>query len=505
MEFRNDINGLRAYAVLAVIIFHFNPQILSGGFAGVDVFFVISGYLMTSIIFKRLESNTFSISKFYLARFKRIIPALLILILILLIFGYFFLAPISYIDLSKHSGSSLLFLSNFMYWNESSYFDAQSIEKILLHTWSLSVEWQFYILYPIVLLILSQTLKVQFLKKSIVIATASSLIFSIYASQRWSIAAYFLLPTRIWEMLLGSIAFLYPLKTMKQSKKYTLELFALSLILASFFIVSENNSWPGYATLIPTVGAFLLIQANNKSIFTNNIICQKLGLWSYSLYLYHWPLLAIFHKFNYQINICLFLSITLIFSYLSYYLVEKIKWSTSIISALLLITLISIYGIYQTNGASFRVNEPKYKLTAQEFHQQYYGGSKYPTSRELYINASHEDYDYFVFGDSFALQYANYFKSNRLKTRNWFDPGCLFFEHYHAMDRTQSDCQFAVSTLTKNFHDNHKPIIWMQAWNSYSIKSQKSNILINLQRDPDLYSSIIQSEIEYIIDKVILP
>ena len=148
-SFRQDINGLRAIAVIAVVLFHFNASWMPGGFAGVDVFFVISGFLMTGIIFRGIEQENFSILKFYVARANRIIPALAVLCLVLLVFGWFYLTPLDYKALGKHAASSVAFLSNIIYWRESGYFDAASHEKWLLHTWSLSVEWQFYILYPL--------------------------------------------------------------------------------------------------------------------------------------------------------------------------------------------------------------------------------------------------------------------------------------------------------------------------------------------------------------------
>lgn len=358
MKFRTDINGLRAYAVIAVIIFHFNKQWLSGGFAGVDVFFVISGYLMTSIIFRGLENNNFSIWKFYAARIKRIVPALLFLVIILMIFGYLFLSPTLYSNLAKHSGGSLLFVSNIIYWRESGYFDSSSIGKYLLHTWSLSVEWQFYILYPIALLIFSKFFKLDTLKKIIIVGTVLTLIFSIYASQKWTVAAYFLLPTRMWEMLIGGVAFLYPFDLKKQYEKTLLEFSGLALIIVSFFIITENTIWPGYAALIPTLGAFILLQSNNdKSIFTNNIICQKLGLWSYSLYLWHWSLLAIYNYFGYKIKIWPFLFVTLACGITSYYLIEKRKWNVWFIIFITFISFIAIVGVYKNNGLLYRVDQ----------------------------------------------------------------------------------------------------------------------------------------------------
>lgn len=160
VNFRYDINGLRAIAVLVVVIFHFLPTYLTGGFVGVDVFFVISGFLMTSIIFNGLANNKFNLFKFYVSRANRIIPALGVLCLILVILGWFFLPPTEYKSLGKHIVGSITFLSNIFYWQESGYFDASSHEKWLLHTWSLSVEWQFYIIYPVILLILNKFINI---------------------------------------------------------------------------------------------------------------------------------------------------------------------------------------------------------------------------------------------------------------------------------------------------------------------------------------------------------
>lgn len=499
MKFRTDINGLRTYAVLAVIIFHFNKEWLPGGFAGVDVFFVISGYLMTSIIFRGLEANNFSLWKFYGARIRRIIPALLVLIVILMIFGYLFLAPIPYRELAKHSEGSLLFISNIMYWQEAGYFDAEAIEKFLLHTWSLSVEWQFYIIYPIVLLLFAKLFSAKTIKKIIAIATIFAFFFAVYASFRWNVASYFLLPTRIWEMLLGGIVFLYPLKLSKTQHKHTLELIGLGLIVISFFIISEHTVWPGYMALLPTGGAFLLLQANNQtSYFTNTLVMQKLGLWSYSLYLYHWPLLVINHKFNLQLSIWVFLVITIVLSVLSYYFIEIKRWKVRNVLIALGIVLIPIGGVDITKGASFRT-DPKYSLTAKEFHSQYYGGTGFPTHQEQYINSSPEEtYDYYLFGDSFARQYANYIKNSGIKTRNWFGDGCIFLKTHSQYSNgkefrlcsDESDKVYDILTTTET-----KPIIWAQNWKTYSLIEKGTSSPITSYSNQDLYHNILETNI----------
>lgn len=327
MQFRKDINGLRAFAVIAVVLFHFNSTWMPGGFAGVDVFFVISGFLMTKIIFKGLEQNNFSILNFYVARANRIIPALALLCLVLLVFGWLYLTPLEYRALGKHAASSVSFLSNIVYWREAGYFDAVSHEKWLLHTWSLSVEWQFYIIYPVVLVALRKLFTIKTIKLLLVIGTVLGFIFSVVATYKSPNASYYLFPMRAWEMMVGGVAYFYPF-ALQENKKKLFELIGLVLIIASYFLISAKNLWPGYLALLPVLGSFLIIQAqHNESVITGNIICQKLGAWSYSIYLWHWPFVVAIYTFSmpsYYIYIGIILSI--VFGFLSYRYVEQIKF-----------------------------------------------------------------------------------------------------------------------------------------------------------------------------------
>jgi peptidoglycan/LPS O-acetylase OafA/YrhL len=327
MQFRKDINGLRAIAVIAVVLFHFNPAWMPGGFAGVDVFFVISGFLMTGIIFRGIEQENFSILKFYVARGNRIIPALAVLCLVLLVFGWFYLTPLEYKALGKHVGGSMVFLSNAMFWGESGYFDTASHGKWLLHTWSLSAEWQFYIIYPLMLVIMRKLMSVKVMKATVLIGTVLGFIFCVFATYTWPNAAYYLLPTRAWEMMIGGVAYLYPI-ALQEKRKKLVEWFGLTLIVGSYLLISKDYPWPGYLALFPVLGAFLLIQAQrNDSFITSNVFSQKIGAWSYSIYLWHWPLVVGIYYFSLnETFIYLGIGLSVLLGFLSNKYIEKLKF-----------------------------------------------------------------------------------------------------------------------------------------------------------------------------------
>ncbi|MBL4799672.1 MAG: acyltransferase [Oleispira sp.] len=321
------MNGLRAIAVIAVVLFHFNPSWMPGGFSGVDVFFVISGFLMTGIIFKGIEQENFSILKFYVARANRVIPALAILCLVSLVFGWFYLTPLDYKALGEHVASSISFVSNVTYWKESGYFDAESHEKWLLHTWSLSAEWQFYIIYPLVLVTMRKYMSIKSMRTTILLGTISGFIFCVITTYKWPNSAYYLLSARAWEMMIGGVAYLYPV-ALKEERKKILEWFGLALIIGSYFFISKDTPWPGYLALLPVLGSFLIIQAQrNNSIITSNPISQKIGAWSYSIYLWHWPLVVAIYYFSLS-DMFIYLGITLsvLLGFISHKYIEQMKF-----------------------------------------------------------------------------------------------------------------------------------------------------------------------------------
>lgn len=285
-KFRLDINGIRAVAVLLVVLFHYNREFIPGGFIGVDVFFVISGFLMTGIIFRGIKSQNFSLLKFYISRGKRIIPALTAVIFAVLILGYLLIDPISYKTMGDHGIASLLFISNIIYKNEAGYFDVDSYDKYFLHSWSLSVEWQFYIIYPIALLLLSKFFSIKNLRKIIVFLVISLFLYGWYSTGKDNISSYFMLQSRAWEMLLGGIAYLYPFK-FKDSIKLVIYYLSIFSLIISVFFIDYLIPWPGYLCLLPTIFTYLIISCSINSFVLSNKLFQFIGLISYSVYLVH--------------------------------------------------------------------------------------------------------------------------------------------------------------------------------------------------------------------------
>jgi len=367
--FRKDINGLRAIAVIAVVIFHFQPSWMQGGFAGVDVFFVISGFLMTKIIFSGIEKNNFSILKFYVARANRIIPALALLCLVLLFMGMLILTPLEYKELSKHVAGSIGFFSNITYWSESGYFDSDSHEKWLLHTWSLSVEWQFYLIYPLFLVLLRKFISLNHLKTLILAGTIASFILCVYFTFKWPSGAYFLLPSRIWEMMIGGVAYLYPINFLERNKKLS-QLVGLALIVSSYFLISETTPWPGYLAIFPVIGAFLVIQSrDNNSVLTGNLVFQKIGTWSYSIYLWHWPLVVAIYYFDLSAYLTIFgLSLSVLLGYLSYRFIENIRLESLFTFKNVAFQCKPMLMVYMIGGVAlfFHQAEGSYALSAEK-------------------------------------------------------------------------------------------------------------------------------------------
>ena len=302
MNYRPEIDGLRAIAIVPVIFFHAGFTYFSGGFIGVDVFFVISGYLITTIIVAKHNTNTFSLIDFYDGRLRRILPALFFVIFLSIPFAWIILSPTELESFSKSLIAVPVFMSNIFFWRDSGYFESTSDLKPLLHTWSLSVEEQYYLLFPLFLLLV-----LRISKRTAIILIFAFALLSLSAAQfgakQFPVANYFLLPTRIWEIAFGCLAAFWLTKN-KQYSANLCEFFSalgIALIFIPIYLFDKTTLYPSIWTLIPVIGTVLIIIFSNYKtkigfILGNNFLVS-IGLLSYGAYLWHQPLFAFSRSF----------------------------------------------------------------------------------------------------------------------------------------------------------------------------------------------------------------
>jgi len=306
LVYRPDIDGLRAVAVLSVIAFHFGIFHLTGGFVGVDVFFVISGYLISSIVFSEVAASQFSVIGFYERRIRRIFPALFAMLLLFSAFAMAFFLPAELVDLSKSVLASTFSASNFYFWEHSGYFAVHNPDP-LLHTWSLAVEEQFYILFPI-FLVLVRRFFAQWLRASVVVLFAASLFISAVVVISSPVTAFFMPYTRAWELLLGTMLSLGMFPRMPSPWLRNLAtLVGVGMIACADFLYTSGMHFPGPSALLPCVGAALIVGAgeSGKSAVYSVLAWRPMvfvGLISYSLYLWHWPVLLVYQMGLIDVN-----------------------------------------------------------------------------------------------------------------------------------------------------------------------------------------------------------
>jgi len=334
ISYRPEIDGLRAIAVLSVIFYHspldfLNTKLFSGGFIGVDIFFVISGYLITKIIVKEYEkTKKFSFLNFYKRRVKRIIPALLFVIIATFPFVFFLVLPNFFFDYLESIISVVLFFSNIYFWNTNMGYDQlQNMEfQPFLHAWTLSVEEQFYFLFPIVFFLLLLKFK-KYLFFTVTLVFFLSLFLADYMSYKHAAANFYFLPTRAWEFLAGSIIVLIEKKNVKFFELTHIKNFfiLLGIFLISFSILNLDDKMylPSVVTLIPILGtSFVIFFSHNNNFFIKVLssnFFSSLGKISYSLYLWHYPIFIIYPNLNFVVQIFLLFFLSVI----TYFFIEK--------------------------------------------------------------------------------------------------------------------------------------------------------------------------------------
>jgi peptidoglycan/LPS O-acetylase OafA/YrhL len=297
--YRADLDGLRGIAVLAVVGFHAFPVLLTGGFVGVDIFFVLSGFLISTTIFDNMQKGRFSLADFYRRRIRRIFPALVVVLGAAYAVGWFGLLANEYARLGKHIAAAAGFVSNFVFWTESGYFDTATELKPLAHLWSLGIEEQFYACWPLLLWLAWRRRRV-----AVAIAASAGILsfacnlFTVHAD---AVGAFFSPQTRVWELAVGSVLALVLLGSKHPSdaggaRRNVVSLAGAALVAAGILVIDKNDAFPGWWALLPTAGTAAMISGGtgawlNRSILSNRSLAW-FGLISYPLYLWHWPLLS---------------------------------------------------------------------------------------------------------------------------------------------------------------------------------------------------------------------
>jgi peptidoglycan/LPS O-acetylase OafA/YrhL len=423
LTYRPEIDGLRAIAVCAVILYHaeitiFGHQPFKGGFIGVDIFFVISGYLITFIILEELiTTGSFSFKYFYERRIRRILPVLLFIMLVSLPFAWWYLLPTSFIDFSKSILYSIGFSSNFYFHYSGLEYSVQGLQHPFLHTWSLSVEEQYYILFPIILLITFKYFR-KYLIHILIFAFIVSLSLAEWSSRNYPSASFYFLHTRMWELLAGSILAYFEIKKedRSQNKIFNLILPFTGLILIGHSILYFNDEilHPSFYTLSPIIGVCLIIWFSSKDELITKVLSTKLfvgiGLISYSLYLWHYPIFVFVGKLNIpeggilkKLSIAVFI---VILSIISYYFIErpfrsrKIKFKKIFIFLFLKLLLIISICVYFLN------------LKFHPFHTKYLSDNRNFIVNYDYNNFSNKE-NVFIIGNSYADDLLHIFSNNK--------------------------------------------------------------------------------------------
>ena len=482
IDYRPEIDGLRALAVFSVIFYHseivlFDKNFFQGGFLGVDIFFVISGYLITSIIIKEtVISGSFSFINFYERRIRRILPILFFVMIVSLPFAYFTLLIDQIIEFSKSIISSIFFVSNiFFHYTDDPYIAEASMLKPFLHTWSLSIEEQYYVFFPIIFYFI-----IKYFKKLIPLILFLGIAMSLYIAEKFSISHpsfnFFMLPSRGFELLIGSFtSYLQFNKNFnsivsKNSANNFLSLIGLILVIYPLFYFNDEMLLPSIKSLVPVLGISLMIVFGRGKVFVNKILCNKiivfLGLISYSLYIWHYPIFA-FSKNLYlfqgsNLTKSLFILFTILLSIFSYFYLEKPFRNKNIISTYILkifigssIIVLLIFSIFIISKDGYKNRLPKI------FHE------KLINTHKIMLNKNGTNGDVVLIGDShiqpLSLYLNDYLKEKKLNFHRHFTP--LYVHEFHLVDSN--------GRIDYDFDERNNNII-------YKLFKEKQNLTIIL-------------------------
>jgi peptidoglycan/LPS O-acetylase OafA/YrhL len=426
LKYRSDIDGLRAVAVLGVVIYHAFPWVIPGGFIGVDIFFVISGYLISGILYKGHLEGNFSFKEFYARRVRRLFPALITMLVITLAYGWLVLLPDEFEQLGKHVAAGTLFIQNIIFWQESGYFDTAANLKPLLHLWSLAVEEQFYIFFPLLLILLWKKPKVMAPVMGVLLI--GTFILNVVMSVQNSTSDFFLTPYRAWEFLGGSLLAWWHYDRGHEEEvpayREVLSWAGVLLLVLGMAFIHTGDSYPGWRAMLPVAGTLLLMEggAGNMGAWVNRKILSNpavvwVGLISYPLYLFHWPALSFVHIIKGEkpkpVYLADALVIALILSAITYYFIEKkirhhkSKWTIPLLTGAFIMTGLLGLGMYQKTILSRTLTPPKV-LEAIADRDMLHGFEKVPGDYSFCFNrAGGSGLQTLFVGDSNMQQYGS--------------------------------------------------------------------------------------------------
>lgn len=463
--YRPDIDGLRAIAVLAVVFFHAFPKKVAGGFIGVDIFFVISGFLISTIILNGHAAGRFSYQDFYIRRIRRIFPALILVLSFCFVVGWFSLFPDEFRQLGKQMAAGGLFVSNFALWNESGYFDVVAERKPLLHLWSLGIEEQFYIFWPMIVGLIWAR---RFTLALLLAILAASFLLNVFLTGHDATAAFYFPLSRFWELLTGAALAWLTLNRPAALAGYgnVRAAAGLGLLVVGFACITRANAFPGFWALLPALGAMLLISAGEHAwinrVLLSNRFMVSVGLVSYPLYLWHWPLMAFIRilkneelSTKYATN-AIVLSVLL--AWLTYRFVETpirkngaMKTQALLLTVFMLVPLLAGLAAYSCNGFAQRkaatvasqamLDEVKWfrETVASDGSCSRRAGIPESETRQLVCLATDARPHYLIIGDSHAMA----FNSSAVLGRTAFSSvlmgqhGCLPFADYTTRTPTE--------------------------------------------------------------------
>jgi len=503
--YRPDIDGLRAIAVLLVIGFHASPNWIKSGFIGVDIFFVISGYLITKNIIEDLHRNKFDFFDFYSRRVRRIFPALIIVLLFSAIIGWFYLLSPEYKQLGKHIAGGAIFIENLLYFNEVGYFDTDAYTKPLLNLWSLGIEEQFYVLWPLILWLCWK--KNVNLLLCISALTFISFGLNIYETTNQNKGLYYLPHTRFWELGVGAIlAYLKNQKFIKEnvrngnlfyqyrikSEKYNnlISLIGIALITLGLFNINKEIIFPGWWALAPVVGTVLIIHSEKDAFINKKILSIKILVWigliSFPLYLWHWILLSFtkiiyLEGFNRTIRL-LIIGLSFILAWLTYVYIEKpirnnkkYHIKTEIICVLMGFVFIIGIAIYMNNGFPNRQFAKNFSIIVSAFNDWNWQEGMIEKSLKngkKYSVINNEDIEIAFIGDSHVQQFGprivKIAKEGEINNSAFYTTsGCPPIPNVY--DDKHPQCRNFISEINSFLKENPsiKTLIIGACWNCY--------------------------------------